>query len=166
MNACIGLGQTLLKRGHEVIFVMNEALAGQFSKYGFGEIGLRKASASGEASQQNPVKMMAENILRSGRLSNMSSLEKFKRALSGRNILDTVCNTLIEFDAQIEQAITRERPDVIILAQFLVPPAIARAGVPWVYNYPLNPIGLYTSPKLPPFYSGKKRYILVGKAQN
>ncbi len=37
---------------------------------------------------------------------------------------------------------------------FVVPPAVLKSKIPWIHLYSSNPLGLYNSPKLPPYGSG------------
>lgn len=137
-------------------------MSGQFSKFGFGEILLKKKNSSNdEVSAQkpgaHPAVEFSKILLNSGLLSSKPPIEKLKCHFTGpNNFLENICNTLSEFNDQIEEIIELEKPDTFILAQFLVPPAIARnsSNLPWIYHVPFNPISLYTSPKVPPFFSG------------
>ena len=63
---------------------------------------------------------------------------------------------MADYNPQLEDAFEREQPDLVILSQFLVPPAVAQLkSIPWIFQYPLNPLAMFASPKLPPFWSGK-----------
>lgn len=135
-------------------------MSGQFAKLGFGEILLKKKSSPNVDTQKpkaHPVAEFAQMILDTGLLSPISPIEKLRCHFIGpNNFLDKMYSTLSEFNDQIEEAIKREAPDTFILAQFLTPPAISRnsANLPWIYHVPFNPLSLYTSPNVPPFFSG------------
>lgn len=64
--------------------------------------------------------------------------------------------TTIEMTPKLEAILgsPETAPDVIIIDSFIISPAILRSGIPWVYLFSANPIGLYTSPKMPPFGAG------------
>lgn len=154
INASIGLAQALARRGHQVIFLVNEVHREKFIELGFGE-NLLYLNVS-KVTEPNPVKLTAEQFKRNGLLSGASSFEKMKcHNVGENNFLHTLVEKLAHFDGQIAIAIEREHPDVIIVNQFLIPPAILRAHIPWIYQYPCNPLGLYRSDKLPPLNSGK-----------
>lgn len=162
--SCIGFGQALLRRGHKVVFLTSAAMFGQFAKLGFGEILLKKKSSSqtdidacAQKPSTHPAVEFSKMVLNTGLLSSKPPIEKLKCHFTGpNNFLENICNTLSEFNDQIEEVIALEKPDTFILAQFLIPPAIARnsANLPWIYHVPFNPISLYKSPKVPPFFSG------------
>lgn len=154
VNSSLGLAECLLDRGHNVIYLMNEIFAGQFSERGFGEILLRKNPLKVEVN--NPVRQSAEQYIRDGFLSSKSSFEKMKvHSVGENNYLETLADKLVDYDAQIEQVLARERAHLVIASNFLVPPAILRLKTPWIFQYPLNPLALFASHKLPPFFSGK-----------
>ena len=164
INASIGFAQAMASRGHYITFVMNKVHRGKFAALGFDEICLTR-KGSKEVEQQpnvNLIKVTAKQLVQNGLLSGVSSFEKMKGHNAGENnFLATLCDKLADFDEQIEEAIHQVSPDVIVVNQFLTPPAILRANVPWIYQYPCNSLGLYKSDKLPPFYSGKYIHLVI-----
>lgn len=166
LAACVGVCQPLAKRGHTITFLINEAFAGQYAKFGFNEILLKetpKPTENGDkteaeakpAEKKNPVKDMAEILKSSGFLGPKSPTEKLRDQVnSPQNFMDKFFNQMVEYNPQIAKAIKNERPDFFILDSFLIPPAIHQAGIPFAYLFSPNPIFLYRSKKLPPFGSG------------
>lgn len=169
LNACVGMAQPLMKRGHVVKFLLNETFAGQYGKYGFEEIILRQqpteaGSASSEkADKKNPFKDIAEQVAKSGVMSAKSPLEKLKEQNASKpaSFMAGVVDTLVWFDPQIENILSRDKPDVFILDHFFVPPALQKSTIPWLCLTSGNPLNLYQSDKLPPFGGGmfiRKKY--------
>ena len=187
--AATGLAEALAARGHQVTFLVSELHRGRFARLGFGEVLLSMKKNKSEEDEnsvsaaQPCFKQTAEQLARNGLLSGVSPLEKLRRHNVGEgNFLDTLCEKLAAFDGQMEAAIERLQPDLLLCNQFLTPPAILRAGLPWIFQvsfggvqlffgvlrairsppvffqYPCNPLALYHSKanvdKLPPFYSG------------
>ena len=155
----MGLGQACAKRGHRVIFLVNSVFAGQFAKFGFEEILLyRNESKSINDVPDDPVKGFAEQLLKSGFLSGLSSLEKLKSfnpANKADNFVQTLFDSTVDFNPQIGAAIEREQPDAFILDHFLGPPVVFQlTDIPYMFLYSGNPLSLYKSDKLPPFASG------------
>ena len=128
-------------------------------KYGFEEILLSKApkpdAPKSNDPPMNPIKAMAEQLIKTGLLSSKSPLEKLKGNTNPENFIISIYETIKEFNPQIADAIKREAPDVFILDHFFIPPAIPQSDVPWLFLFSGNPIHLYNSDKLPPFGSGK-----------
>ena len=75
--------------------------------------------------------------------------------LSTNSHLQANLASSLEYEPQIEAAIQREKPDLFILDHFLISPAIQKSGIPWVYLFSANPLGLYDSEKLPPMGAGR-----------
>lgn len=167
LNACVGMAQPLVKRGHVVKFLLNETFAGQFEKFGFEEITLKRkpkvapqdgssAPTVEKRNQKNPFKDIAEQLAKSGILDGKSPLERLKTSENKGppGFMVEMTNTLADFDPQLVDILKRDKPDVIILDHFFVPAALPRSGIPWFYLSSGNPLNLYKSDKLPPFGSG------------
>src|SRR5699024_4602575 len=133
----------------------NEIFAGKFTKLGFGEILLKKNPDKVEV--PNPVRMSAEQYIRDGFLSSKSSFEKMKvHSVGENNYLETLSAKLADYNPQLEEVFNPEQPDLVLLSQFLVPPAVQRLkNAPWIFQYPLNPLAMFAAPPLPPHWSGK-----------
>src|SRR5699024_1793295 len=90
LNACIGLAQALASRGHQVIFAINAAFTDQLSvQFGFDTISLKLSPKAKhdlpEGAADDPVKALAEELLKSGLLSGASPLEKM-RMMKNNNV--------------------------------------------------------------------------------
>lgn len=139
-------------------FLVSEVHAGHFSKLGFGEVLLKEKQENKKDTVVNPVRASAEMYRKDGYLSEKSAFEKMKvHSVGEGNYLQTLADQLAAIDGQIEAVFERERPHLVILSQFLVPPAVRRltGKIPWIFQYPLNPLALFVHPLLPPFFSGK-----------
>ena len=100
---------------------------------------------------------MAKFLIGSGFLGPASPLEKFKSQLENNvNVLAEFFADLPEFNVQIEKAIEEGKPDVIIVDSFVIPPAILKANVPWIFLCSAQPLCVFQSEgKLPPYGMGK-----------
>ena len=161
MNACVGVAQALVKRGHKVSFLLNAAFAGQFAKFGFDEVVLHRTPAEGNNDQKNeerknPVKVFAKMIKEMGLLGPATPLERIKekKKESDKVFSENLRQTTREFNPQIQAAIERDQPDLIILDHFLIPPAVPKSGIPWLLLFSGNPLAIFNSENLPPFSSG------------
>ncbi|KAH9388356.1 hypothetical protein TYRP_009571 [Tyrophagus putrescentiae] len=159
LNACVGFAQALAARRHRVVFLLNAKFAGQYRRYGFEEVHLNEP----EDPNESAARKRARAILASGVLSGKSTLEKMKESVEladpfGLNLF----NACVEFNPQIEAAISRYRPDALILDHFMIAPAFLAARVPWFKLSSSNPLGLFSSllpeGKLPPGESGYSPY--------
>src|SRR5882724_1349359 len=86
MNACIGLAEVLLSRGHKVVFIVDKSYEGKLVSYGFEEELLEPSeplkpndAQNGETPKNSkPGEEAAGDLLNSGLLSGVSSVEKLK----------------------------------------------------------------------------------------
>ena len=146
-NACIGIGQAFLERGHEVCFLVDQQHKGKFAKYGFTEIMLNN-----ENIVQTPLKELTKSIVTAGLFQNLSPLEKMKR-IANTSFIDDQFNRAKAYEPQIKVLLKEIKPDVIMIDSELIPPSLIHSNIPWIYNFCSNPIGLFDSDKLPPFGS-------------
>ena len=164
LNACVGMARALAKRGHRIHFLLNEAFKGQFvAKYGFEEILLSKSAPKDPTPVQplkNPIQQMARDLINKGVLSAKSPLEKLKSQPTASPFLKAAYETVVEYTPQIANAISAQKPDLIILDHFFIPPIVDQCGIPWIYLFSANPMTLYNSDKLPPFGAGNIRLKL------
>lgn len=111
-----------------------------------------------EQSKGNLLKVIAQSVKESGFLSASSPLEKMRKQMSSdENIFtENIFQAMATFDGQIETAIEQEKPDVFILDNFLVPPALQKhsSTLPWVLSVSAQPLCIFSHPKLPPFGGG------------
>lgn len=158
-NAAIGLAQALAKRGHQVIFIEPEKLAGTFAKFGFKEILLTSNHDVNSKLNDDvdPVQAWSEMLKKLGLLSGRSAVEKITMFEA---IYEELYNKSVEYNPQVEEAIQRERPDLIVCDHLIQLPAIVFSGVPWTRNWSGNPLMAWESPDLPPATLGK--YIFFG----
>ena len=160
LNACVGMAQALAKRGHQIIFLLNDANAGQYIKFGFEEILLKTPSSITDNQKQQPknlIKEFADHLIKSGTLSAKSPVEKLRDQLKNGKVGDFIkrlYHILVPQNPLIADAIQQHKPDLVIIDHFLIPPAIPLSGVPWFFLFSGNPLALYDSEKLPPFGAG------------
>lgn len=171
-SACLGLAQVLLQRGHQVYFLITEPFRGQMQKYGCTELILENPNKSDlnstkkeveleKAELENPIKALAEVLLSQGFLGPKNSLEKMRIMCNEAFVKDTYDKAVLYAPA-MEQAIQKEKPDLIILDHFLLLPVVLKSKIPYVQSFSGNPLFLYNSPeKLPPSCSGKAKIIKI-----
>ncbi|KAJ6220735.1 hypothetical protein RDWZM_006547 [Blomia tropicalis] len=159
INATVGVAQALVERGHKIFLLLNSAFEAQYLPFGFEQILLKKSEKPVEQtdSKQNPFKVHVEMVKQMGMLSNKSPLEKAK-LMSDPNSIKPFFNLLAEFEPQVEEAIKREQPDLIILDNVLIQPAILKSKIPWMVIMSGNPLILHRSKDLPPATSGYSAY--------
>lgn len=148
-NNCVGIGDVLKRRGHRVVFVLEESFAGTLEEKGFEER-LMRLTPPPEVPEE-PGQFWKDFIRETApvlRKSTLEQLELFMRPtwealLDGARYVD---DRLAEIFAELE-------PDVIVEDNVCAFPAIPASGRPWVRIVSCNPLEL-EDPALPPPYSG------------
>ena len=159
-NAALGLAQILAKRGHEIVFVINESLAKQIESYGFRVIPLKQITddnAEKFSFSDNPAKDFGKSLDDTGIFSNKTSLEKENafQELEVNEFLEGWKSLMIAFNPQIEKILQDEKPDAWLHDQFLIPPVLKKSKIPWFCICSAAPLSYYDSPTLPPHGSGE-----------
>jgi MGT family glycosyltransferase len=145
----VGIGDALRRRGHRVVFVVEESFAGTLEERGFEErlIRLGPRQLVGEAPGQ-----VWEGFLQDkGPVLKMSTTEQLGKfvAPTFRSVIDGAKyahDRLLETFAEL-------RPNAIVLDNVITFPAIFASGIPWVRIVSRNPAEMKDH-QVPPPYSG------------
>ncbi len=148
-NNCIGIGEVLRRRGHRVVFVIEESFAGTLEEKGFEE---RLMRLSPPPEQEEEPGQFWKDFIRDTapvfRRTTFEQLEEFmaptwQALLDGARYVD---DRLVEIFDELE-------PAAIVEDNVCAFPAIPASARPWVRIVSCNPLEL-RDPELPPPYSG------------
>jgi len=148
-NNCVGIGSVLKRRGHHVVFVVEESFAGTLEAKGFEEALVRLKPKP--ATEEQPGQFWKDFVRDTAphfRKPTIEQLETFIKPV-WTELIDGakyVHSRLVEVFAEI-------RPDVIVEDNVVGFPAIATSRIPWVRIVSCNPLEL-KDPNLPPTFSG------------
>jgi MGT family glycosyltransferase len=148
-NNCVGIGDVLRRRGHRVVFVVEESFAGALQARGFEERLMRLGPAPAEP--EAPGQFWKDFIRETAPAFRGTTFEQlasfiaptWQALLDGARYVD---ERLAEIFAELE-------PDVIVEDNVCSFPAILASGRPWVRIASCNPLEL-KDPALPPTFSG------------
>jgi MGT family glycosyltransferase len=148
-NNCVGIGDVLRRRGHRVVFVVEESFAGTLEAKGFEERLMRLAPAPAEL--EAPGQFWKDFIRDTAPVFRTSTFEQladfiaptWQALLDGARYVD---DRLVEIFGELE-------PDVIVEDNVCAFPAIPASGRPWVRIVSCNPLEV-KDPALPPPFSG------------
>jgi MGT family glycosyltransferase len=148
-NNCVGIGDVLRRRGHRVVFVVEESFAGTLEAKGFEERLMRLAPAPAEP--EAPGQFWKDFIRDTAPVFRETTFEQlggfiaptWQALLDGARYVD---ERLTEIFAELE-------PDAIVEDNVCAFPAIPASGRPWIRILSCNPLEL-KDPALPPPYSG------------
>jgi MGT family glycosyltransferase len=148
-NNCVGIGDVLRRRGHRVVFVIEESFKGTLEAKGFEERLMRLGPPPSEP--EVPGQFWKDFIRDTApvfRRSTFDQLDGFI-APTWQALVDGskfVTPRLVEIFDEIA-------PDVIVEDNVVAFPAIAASGRPWVRIDSCNPLEI-KDPDLPPTFSG------------
>lgn len=151
-NACIGLGQVLLSRGHDVYFLGNEKFCPKFAHYGFKLLPLVESSDRVNPAEENPVKQFIDFMLHNGIFTDKPVIEKLAILVPKKN--RNIFEKCIDFQEQAKQHLEKIKPDFLVIDSDIIMPSLLYSGIPWALLFCSNPVGVFDSPNLPPFTSG------------
>jgi MGT family glycosyltransferase len=148
-NNCVGIGDVLRRRGHRVVFVVEESFAGALEAQGFEERLMRLGPAP--ETPEEPGQFWKDFIRDTAPVFRQSTIEQlgsfiaptWQALLDGARYADW---RLTEIFGELE-------PDVIVEDNVCAFPAIPASGRPWVRIVSCNPLEL-DDPELPPAFSG------------
>ncbi len=148
-NNCVGIGDVLRRRGHRVVFIVEESFAGTLEAKGFEEVHMRLTPPPER--EEEPGQFWKDFIRDTApqfRRPTIEQLEGFYRP-TWQAIVDGaryVQPRLLEIYEEL-------RPDVVVEDNVQCFPALVTSGVPWVRIVSCNPLEL-KDPALPPLFSG------------
>ena len=148
-NNCVGIGQVLRSRGHQVVFIVEESFAGTLEAKGFEERLMRLGPPPAEP--EVPGQFWIDFIRDTAPVFRKSTLEQL-----GEFIAPT-WQALIDgskyVHPRLAEIFDEVAPDVIVEDNVVGFPAIAASGRPWVRIVSCNPAEI-KDPLIAPFSSG------------
>jgi MGT family glycosyltransferase len=148
-NNCVGIGDVLRRRGHRVVFIVEESFAGTLEAQGFEERTMRLAPPPAEP--EEPGQFWKDFIRDTAPVFRKSTFDQL-----GEFILPT-WQALVDgaryVDERLVEILEEVAPDVVVEDNVVGFPAIVASGRPWVRIVSCNPLEV-KDPALPPTFSG------------
>jgi MGT family glycosyltransferase len=148
-NNCVGIADVLLRRGHRIVFIVEESFAGNLEAKGFEERLMRLGPAPEEP--EEPGQFWKDFIRETAPVFRKPTIEQL-----GEFIAPTF-QALVDGARYVDQRLTEiiddVRPDVIVEDNVVSFPALPASGRPWVRITSCNPAEL-KDPAVPPTFSG------------
>jgi MGT family glycosyltransferase len=148
-NNCVGIGEVLRRRGHRVVFVVEESFAGTLEERGFEERLMRLAPPPEEP--EKPGQFWKDFIRDTAPVFRKSTFEQLGEfiAPTWQALLDGARYV----DERLVEIFDELQPDAIVEDNVCCFPAILASGRPWVRIVSCNPLELKDL-ELPPPYGG------------
>ncbi|CAB4571061.1 unannotated protein [freshwater metagenome] len=148
-NNCIGIGNVLKNRGHNVVFAAESSWGGRLSPLGFKEE-LVDLSAPPENPDAQSVGQFWKDFIRDTspefKKPTVEQLETFITPTR-----QALIDGAIYCEPRLKEIIAKHKPDVIIEDNVVCFPATVTAGVPFVRVVSCNPLEIMGDKIAPPF---------------
>jgi MGT family glycosyltransferase len=148
-NNCVGIGDVLRRRGHRVVFVIEESFAGTLEAKGFEEALMRLGPAPEH--EEEPGQFWKDYIRETAPVFRKPTIEQLE------GFIQPTWQALIDgakyVEPRLREIIDEVQPDVIVEDNVVCFPALPASGRPWVRIVSCNPLEL-KDPDVPPVFSG------------
>jgi MGT family glycosyltransferase len=148
-NNCVGIGHALRRRGHRVVFVVEESFAGALEEKGFEER-LMRLQAPAET-EEEPGQFWKDFIRDTGPVFRKPTIEQLEGFI--HPTWEALIGGSKYVDERLREIFDELRPDVIVEDNVVTFPAVVTADCPWIRIVSCNPLEL-PDPELPPVFSG------------
>ncbi|HEY2478307.1 MAG TPA: nucleotide disphospho-sugar-binding domain-containing protein [Solirubrobacterales bacterium] len=148
-NNCVGIGDVLRRRGHRVVFIVEESFAGTLEAQGFEERLMRLTPPP--QTEEAPGQFWKDFIRDTAPVFRKPTIEQL-----GEFIAPTF-QALIDgakyVDARLTEILGELEPDLVACDNVVTFPALFASGRPWARIDSCNPLEI-KDPDLPPVFSG------------
>ncbi len=148
-NNCVGIGDVLRRRGHRIVFVVEESFAGTLEAKGFEERLMRLAPPPAEP--EEPGQFWKEFIRDTAPVFRKSTFEQLGEFIAPT--WQALADGARYVDERLAEILAEVAPDVVVEDNVVAFPAIPASGRPWVRIVSCNPLEV-KEPDLPPPFSG------------
>ncbi len=148
-NNCIGIGEVLKRRGHRVVFVVEESFAGTLEEKGFEERLMRLAPPP--EVPEEPGQFWKDFIRETAPVFRKSTFDQLSEFMAPT--WEALIDGARYVDERLVEIFDELQPDAIVEDNVCAFPAIPASGRPWVRIVSCNPLEV-KDPELPPPYTG------------
>ena len=148
-NNCVGIGDVLRRRGHRVVFIVEESFAGTLEAQGFEERLMRLTPPP--ETEEAPGQFWKDFIRDTAPVFRTSTQEQLA------DFIAPTFQALIDgakyVDGRLREIIDELEPDLIVEDNVVAFPALPACGRPWARIMSCNPVEM-KDPQVPPPFSG------------
>ena len=148
-NNCVGIGDVLRRRGHRVVFIVEESFAGALEEKGFEERLMRLTPPADR--EEDPGQFWKDFIRETAPVFRKPTIEQLGEFIAPT--FQALVDGAKYVDERLVEIIDEVQPDVIVEDNVVSFPALPACGRPWVRIVSCNPAEL-KDPQLPPTFSG------------
>jgi MGT family glycosyltransferase len=148
-NNCVGIGDVLRRRGHRVVFIVEESFAGTLEAKGFEERLMRLGPPP--AADEEPGQFWKDFIRETAPVFRKPTIEQLGEFIAPT--FEALVDGARYVDDRLREILDELQPDVIVEDNVVAFPALPASGRPWVRIVSCNPAEL-KDPDVPPAFSG------------
>jgi MGT family glycosyltransferase len=148
-NNCVGIGDVLRRRGHRVVFVVEESFAGTLEAQGFEER-LMRLGPRPEV-EEAPGQFWKDFIRDTAPVFRKPTIEQLGEFIAPT--MQALLDGARYVDDRLREILDELAPDVIVEDNVCAFPALPASGRPWVRIASCNPAEI-KDPDVPPLFSG------------
>ena len=148
-NNCVGIGDVLRRRGHRVVFVVEESFAGTLEAKGFEERLMRLSPPPEQ--EEEPGQFWKDFIRETAPVFRKSTFDQLGEFIAPT--WEALLDGARYVDERLAEIFDELRPDAIVEDNVCAFPAIPASGLPWVRIVSCNPLEV-KDPELPPTFGG------------
>jgi MGT family glycosyltransferase len=148
-NNCIGIGDVLRRRGHRVVFIVEESFAGALEEKGFEER-LMRLTPPADA-EEDPGQFWKDYIRETAPVFRKPTIEQLGEFIAPT--FQALVDGAKYVDERLVEIIDEVQPDVIVEDNVVSFPALPASGRPWVRIMSCNPAEAKDA-DVPPTFSG------------
>lgn len=148
-NNCIGIGNVLKNRGHNVVFAAESSWGGRLSPLGFKEELVDLSAPPENPDAQSAGQFWKDFIRDTSPEFRKPTVEQLETFITPTR--QALIDGAIYCEPRLKEIIAKHKPDVIIEDNVVCFPATVTAGVPFVRVVSCNPLEIMGDKIAPPF---------------
>jgi MGT family glycosyltransferase len=148
-NNCVGIGDVLRRRGHRVVFIVEESFAGTLESQGFEERLMRLTPPA--QTEEAPGQFWKDFIRDTAPVFRKSTEEQLAEFIAPT--FQALIDGAKYVDEQLREILDELEPDLIVEDNVVAFPALPACGRPWARIMSCNPTEM-KDPQVPPPFSG------------
>ena len=148
-NNCVGIGNVLRRRGHRVVFVVEESFAGTLEAQGFEERLMRLTPPP--ETEEAPGQFWKDFIRETAPVFRKPTIEQLEGFIAPT--FEALCDGARYVDERLVEIFDEVQPDAIVQDNVVSFPALLSSGRPWARIASCNPAEI-KDPEVPPTFSG------------
>jgi MGT family glycosyltransferase len=148
-NNCVGIGDVLRRRGHRVVFIVEESFAGTLEAQGFEERLMRLTPPP--ETEEAPGQFWKDFIRDTAPVFRTSTRQQLAGFIAPT--FQALIDGAMYVDERLREIVDELEPDLIVEDNVVAFPALPACGRPWARIMSCNPTEL-KDPEVPPPFSG------------